>query len=66
MDNEKMNGKELNDKQLEQVSGGEKQGYVRTLLHANPATAAYNDLGKATTDSAAALCDDKMQVAESE
>ena len=67
MDNEKMNGKELNDKQLEQVSGGVKLRYERTLLHANPATVAYNDLGKATPDSAAAaLYDDKMPIAESE
>ena len=60
MDNEKMNGKELNDEQLEQVSGGMKQRYERTLPHANPATVANDDLVKATTDSAAALCDDKM------
>ena len=64
MDNEKMNGKELNDKQLEQVSGGMKQRYERTLPHAQQAVAANDDLGKATTDSAAALCDDEMLDAE--
>ena len=66
---EKLNKKlaELSDEELEQVSGGEKQGYVRTLLHANSATVAtYADLGKATDSAEAALCDDKMPIAESE